>query len=153
MAARNFSEEEILGPIDRSRVKDQFAREATYDVQEIYLPFPPSVNAAYANSPGTGRVKTKRYHSWARVAGTDLNRQRPKRMKGRVEVWIYLEDSDNRRSDCDNRAKAILDLLVTHKIIEDDDKRFVRSCHQVWSETTKGCRVSIRPVPQHGEVG
>jgi Holliday junction resolvase RusA-like endonuclease len=136
----------------KHRVIPQFERAVSIEPVEVVIPMPPSVNAAYKNVIGKGRARTDRYHSWANIAGQELNKQKPKRMKGRVEVWIYLEDSDNRRSDCDNRSKAVLDLLVDHRVIEDDDKRFVRSCHQVWSETQKGCRVSIRPAPVHSSV-
>jgi Holliday junction resolvase RusA-like endonuclease len=102
--------------------------------------------------PGRGRVKTERYIAWQNAAGWDIAKQRPKKVKGKVEVWIYLQDDDDRVSDADNRSKAVLDLLVSHKIIEADDKSVVRACHQIWSPETRGCRVSIRPAPLHGEA-
>lgn len=151
MAARNFSEEAILSKIDHSRIKEQGTRSAfTIDPVEIYLPFPPSVNSAYANATGIGRVKTKRFHQWARVAGTELQRQRPKRIAGPVWVAIYLEDSPKRQGDADNRIKAALDLMVIYKIIEGDTKKTVRRVSAEWSSSQKECRVSIRPAPIHG---
>lgn len=157
MAARNYTEEWVNGLVDKNRVKAQFARPVTLDPQEIYLPFPPSTNGLFRNPTRAeidrGDKKRKRtvgYNAWRETAGHDLNRQSLKRHEGRVDVWIYLQDDDNRMSDCDNRSKAVLDILVKHEIIEADDKRVVRSCHQVWSPETRGCRVSIRPAPVHG---
>jgi Holliday junction resolvase RusA-like endonuclease len=157
MAYANRVEDIINGKIDKSRIKDQFARPTTIEPQELYLPFPPSTNGLFRDASDRERARGDRkrkcspgYEAWKDTAGFDLNRQNPKRMAGKVEVWIYLQDDDNRRSDCDNRSKAVLDLLVGHGIIEADDKRIVRSCHQVWSPGTRGCRVSIRPAPVHG---
>lgn len=150
MGARNFSEEAVLGKIDRSRVKEQFARKVTIEPQEFQLPFPPTVNSAYANATGIGRVKTKRFHQWARVASTELLRQRPKRITGPVWIAIYLEDSPQRQGDADNRIKAALDLLVDHKIIDGDSKKTVRRVSAEWSPYQRECRVSIQPAPVHG---
>lgn len=158
MAARNFTEEWLNGKIDLSRVREQGpAIEYTLDPQEIYLPFPPSTNSLFRDPSDKERLRgdTRRkctvpYNAWKKDAGWELNNQKPKAHKGQVDVWIYLQDDDKRRSDCDNRSKAVLDLLVDHKVIEADDKRVVRSCHQVWSPATRGCRVSIRPAPVHG---
>ena len=147
---RNFTEEALLGKIDRSRIKDQGRSVFTLDPQSSDLPFPPSVNSAYANVPGRGRVKSERYRSWERVAKVDLLRQKPKRMKGPVHVTIYLEDNLGARSDADNRIKVPLDFIVSNKIIEDDNSKIVRSVAAIWSPETRGCRISIRPAPLQG---
>lgn len=152
MAALNYTEEWLNGGIDRKRVKEQGpAIEYTLDPQEIYLPFPPSVNAMYRNVQGRGRVKSGLYKDWEEAAGHDLKRQNPKRHKGAVELTIYLQEPDNlRQKDCSNFAKATEDFLVKAGIIEGDGHSIVRSCKQVWSSETRGCRVSIRPAPVHG---
>lgn len=139
-----------LAHIEPHRVKEQFARATTLDVQSIDLPFPPSTNSLYQNVKGKGRVKTMGYNAWLLAAGQEIVRQRLRAYDVPVEIWVYLEDSPRYTGDCSNRAKAAEDLLVKHKIIADDSKRYVRSCHQVWSPETKGCRVSIRPAPVHG---
>lgn len=146
MASRNFREEQLLGKIDRSRIKEQGYSSFTTDPQEIYLPFPPSVNSMYANVAGKGRVKTLRYRSWETSAGYDMNRQKPKRYKGPVELSIYLQEPDDlRRRDCSNYVKAPEDFLVTNKIIEGDHSAIVRKVTVCWSPETRGCRVLIRP--------
>lgn len=152
MAARNFSEEAVLSKIDKSRIKDQFARATTLEPQSFDLPFPPSVNSSTFNrkeSEGGGRALTDRAEAWVLEAGKELNRQKPKAYIVPVEIWVYLEEC-RPNADCSNYFKKVEDLLVSHRIIEDDNRKFVRSTHQVWSPETKGCRVSIRPAPSHG---
>ena len=89
----------------------------------IVLPFPPSTNGLLRNVPGRGRVRTKRYQTWARAAGNELISQRAswntKGIKGPVSVEINLGRPRVRR-DIDNCAKAVLDLLVECRVIEDD---------------------------------
>ena len=108
----------------------------------IDLPFPPSVNSLFANRRG-GRYRTDRYNTWAIVAGTDLKGQKPKPVHGRVMVWIAVERIDKRRRDLDNLGKAPLDLLVKHKIIDDDS--MVDDFRVYRDSSVKGCRVSIQP--------
>lgn len=142
-----MTEEALVARIDKTRIKEQSSSQFTLEPQEIYLPFPPSVNAAYANVAGVGRVKSARYRSWERVAKTDLLRQKPKRIKGPVRVAVFLEDSTATRGDADNRIKAVLDFVCAQRLIEDDSKKIVRAVSAIWSPETKGCRVSISPAP------
>jgi Holliday junction resolvase RusA-like endonuclease len=44
--------------------------------------------------------------------------QRPQPVPGSVEIAIFLPEK--MPGDIDNRAKAVLDLLVKHKLIDDD---------------------------------
>lgn len=109
---------------------------------EFRLPFPPSVNAMYSNVAGRGRVPTDDYKKWKNNAGWELQAQRIKPVAGQVEIKIDLDQS--RRGDADNRTKAVLDLLVTHGVIKNDSKKFVRRVSIGWEAVT-GCRVSITP--------
>ena len=88
--------------------------------QTFLLPFPPSVNKLTRNIPGRGRVKTKAYKAWQMEAGLRLNLQRPKRMPGLVRLSIRAVKPDKRRRDLGNLEKAVSDLLVEHRIIDDD---------------------------------
>ena len=47
-----------LAHIEPHRVKEQFARSTTLEVQSIDLPLPPSTNSLYQNVKGKGRVRT-----------------------------------------------------------------------------------------------
>jgi Holliday junction resolvase RusA-like endonuclease len=82
--------------------------------------FPPSTNSLFANVAGRGRVRTKRYREWAAAAGWDL--QGKGSIPGPFVIDIILSRKKRRsNADLDNHGtKAILDLLVSHKIIEDD---------------------------------
>lgn len=92
----------------------------------VNLPWPPSVNNLYINA-GRKRVRSPRYRKWQDEAGWALKAARPPAFDGPVSVTIELCPPDNRRLDADNRNKPILDLLVSHGVIKDDDSRHVRS--------------------------
>lgn len=109
----------------------------------LTLPTPPSVNNAYANVPGRGRVPSARLRSWRNVAGWDLKTQHITPVPGKVQLVIEVERQGNRRTDISNRVKCVEDLLVELKVIEDD--RHVERVIAEWSDTIKGCRVTVAP--------
>ena len=51
------------------------------------------------------------------------------------------------RLDLDNAIKPLLDYLVHHKIIENDDKSIVRSIYAEWGDVS-GARIEIAPIQQ-----
>ena len=87
------------------------------------LPAPPGVNTLYANVPGKGRVKTKRYRAWIKEAGWvmrvspngTLNHWTP--ITGPVNVTIL---GGNARQDNDAGVKAIFDLMTRMRVWLDD---------------------------------
>ena len=111
----------------------------------LTIPAPPSVNNLFSNSV-RGRFKTPKYKAWLAEAGWKLREQLPDAVPGRVVIVIGVERS-NLRSDLDNQAKAILDLLTYHKVIDDD--RFVTGLVMAWMPQGKHrepvARVMIRP--------
>ena len=109
----------------------------TYD-----LPFPPSVNSMFRNVQGRGRVKTQEYKDWLMEAGLMLRRQKPVAVVGQAELLIELDHT--RRGDASNRIKAVEDLIVTHGILADDSKKYVKRVTVSW-EPINGCRVTIKP--------
>src|SRR5262249_33814538 len=86
------------------------------------LPLAPSVNQLWRT--GRGRIfRSAAYDAWRKEAGWALQAQRPGQVEGEVEISIALGRPDNRKRDLDNAAgKAVLDLLVLHRVIEDDSK-------------------------------
>lgn len=109
----------------------------------ITIPCPPSVNALYRNVARVGRVKTSAYKDWAGNAGWILKSQNPTPVVGRVLVVINIQRPSG-SSDLDNRAKAILDLLVTHKVIKDD--KYVTALAMAWApKGTAIARVAVLP--------
>lgn len=81
---------------------------------------PPSVNRAFRNVAGKGRVKTRDYRTWRRDAVLTIYEQVPatKRIGGAVAVTINLPAG--LQGDIDNRIKGILDALVASQRIDDD---------------------------------
>lgn len=74
--------------------------------------------------------------------------QRPKPVEGEVSINIGLVAESKRRQDADNRVKAVLDLLTTHKIIEDDSNKYVRDIRVRWLDHGPACSVTITPMEQ-----
>lgn len=107
----------------------------------INLPFPPTTNTLFFNRAGRGRIRTDRYRTWCTAAGWDLKAQKPQAIEGNYSLEIILGRPDKRRRDVSNLIKAVEDLLVEHRIVEDDSK-----CADVrarWGDV-KGCQVVLR---------
>jgi len=79
---------------------------------------PPSVNNLYAHGR-FGRFKTPRYKTWIESAGWEVKDQKPSQVEGPYAVTMRFGRKDKRR-DLDNNIKATMDLLVSHRIVEDD---------------------------------
>lgn len=109
----------------------------------LALPFPPSVNALY-RAVGGRSILSEKYRKWKVQAGLSLLEQRPAKLKGPVCVQVELHPSDRRRRDIDNAGfKAILDLLVTHEVIEADDSRCVKEITGRWVDEGDPCTVMV----------
>lgn len=118
----------------------------------LKLPAPPSVNNLFSNGKGghTGRFKTPAYKAWIAEASWMVREQMVAEdcnpVMGRTVIMIGVERS-SLRSDLDNQAKAILDLLVTTRVIEDD--RYVTGLVMAWmpqgARRTPIARVMIMP--------
>ena len=112
----------------------------------IDLPLGPGVNGMYANrkrGAGFGRIKTKKYRAWITEAGWQIRIQRPMPVHGPVTIQLILPET--MRGDGDGRLKAPIDILVTHHIIDGDDRKIVREVAVKFSSEIDGCRVVIRP--------
>lgn len=104
----------------------------------LKLPAPPSVNMLYRNVSGKGRCKTKRYMTWINAAGWMIKEQRPDSIKGWIVLDITVNRPDARKRDISNTIKAVEDLLVEHRIIEDDS--LVLEVRARWGKCD-GCEV------------
>lgn len=104
---------------------------------------PPSTNGLFVNVAGRGRVRSKAYKAWASLAQFDYVPSRT--LSGDFSVVITLNRARIRKgSDIDNRIKAILDMLVTNRVVEDDSR-----CVSVtirYGEAPKGVRVEVASV-------
>lgn len=87
------------------------------------LPFPPAVNNLFATvkvGKTTRRIRTRRYDAWIAEAGAQLIEQRPAKVHGPFRLTLTAVRPDRRKRDLDGLAKAPLDLLVKHQVIDDD---------------------------------
>ncbi len=86
------------------------------------LPIPPTLNNLFYNRCGGGRGKSTRYMTWIRAAGWRIKEQRPVAVLGPVSIVLTFQHPGNKKKDLDNLAKAPLDLLVLHRLIDDDSQ-------------------------------
>lgn len=119
----------------------------------LNLPVPPSVNAMYANryetgrrhQRGPGRYKTRAYKAWIQEAGWTIWHERPRPILGQYKLLLSLGKI---RGDPDNRLKAVNDLLVDFRLVEDDKSKYcidVRA-HIVPEIDKKRCLVTVEKV-------
>lgn len=106
------------------------------------LPTPPSTNNLFINVK-RGRARSREYDGWRTHAGLVLNSQKPTSYLGPVSVTLVAQE--NGRRDLDGYWKPILDLLVTHGVIKNDNCKVVRELKAWWSPSVEGCRVSVMP--------
>jgi Holliday junction resolvase RusA-like endonuclease len=117
----------------------------------MILPFPISVNTAYATDWETKRrFRTKAYGEWCKAAKESLKTQQvPEWCNGAVRLDLELVKPRNkdgsftkRRMDLSNFVKVVEDFLVDMKIIEDDSLIYHLRVRWI-DEDFKGCRVTI----------
>ena len=98
----------------------------------LCLPMPPSVNNLFANKKTGGRIKSKDYKAWQRLAGMCI-RDSHRQGVGPYSISIALRRSSvSSLSDIANREKAVSDLLVEHGVIKDD--RYCQRLLMTWDE-------------------
>ena len=109
----------------------------------LVLPFPVSVNGAYRNVIGVGRVKTKQYREWEREAALMALVQSRGRIEGPYAIHVEIDRPDKRRRDLSNTIKVIEDFCVSQGFVEDDSL-----CERIkmrWTDKIDGrpgpCRV------------
>lgn len=104
------------------------------------LPEPPSVNGLF----NSRHRKTKGYRAWIKEAGWALLRQRAGRHSVSGKYTVLLQLFQGSRKDGDNCMKAVLDLLVSHRIT-DDDRHCKRSTAEKTGNAVGRCLVYVTP--------
>lgn len=109
----------------------------------ILLPMPPSANSIWRGS-GRHVYRSKSYMSWITEAGYLLNAMRIKMLPPPYVIEYAFGRKDKRKSDVDNRAKPLGDLLQRHAIISNDCE--IKDLRLLWSdEVASGMvRISIK---------
>ena len=108
----------------------------------LMLPPPPTLNNLFFNIKH-GRAPSKRYKAWQTEAGWELKRQRIGCIGGPWEADIALPRGLT--GDLDNYAKPILDLLVTHRVVDDD--KFCKRLSIAKTVTMGPVIVTLRAAP------
>ena len=106
------------------------------------VPPPPSVNSAFRNVAGKGRVKTREYQAWRNNAVALLLGTVKTRVAGSFSVTIDLPW--NMRGDIDNRVKGIVDALVASGKVDDD--RFMDALHVYRTAIPPHAHVEVSPM-------
>lgn len=109
-------------------------------VIKLDLPIPPSINAAYVNVRGRGRVKSKGYKSWRTAALWEIVAQKPKPVTGPYRVEIKMR-RPHALADCDNRQKLLVDCVVKSRVVP-DDRNMVKVSSE-WDETVAPGRALV----------
>jgi Holliday junction resolvase RusA-like endonuclease len=82
---------------------------------------PPSVNNAWVNVPGKGRVRSAEYRTWREGAGWTIRAARIAKIPGLVAITIRAALPERTR-DLDDIAKPLLDALTAFGVIDEDSK-------------------------------
>lgn len=94
------------------------------------FPVPPSLNTAYRNERGRGRVATKKLDEWKREAAWNIRADFDgRKIVGDFSAILHFERIDE-TADLDNRVKLALDALVREGVVDDD--RFVVNLAAAW---------------------
>ena len=99
-----------------------------------------------------GRMISPEYMAWRNEAQGVLYGYNPlPRILGPVAVCMDCGETKG-LSDLDGRWKAVLDLLVRHEIIQNDDRRYVRLLLATWNKDRKDCRVTITTMSEQAKA-
>lgn len=107
---------------------------------------PPPLSACFINAHRRGRVITPRYRAWTSLCQLRLGHVG--HIPGAIAVDYMFARPDNRKRDLGNLEKAVSDLLVKMKVIEDDS--MIQDLRMRWGGDAP-VRVTI--TPWRGEVG
>jgi len=109
--------------------------------RSVRLPFPPSINGAFAQSqffnPARKRMELRRhqskaYRAWQEEAVLRLLSLKWPRYEVPVVVKLELTPPFGNPRDCDNYFKAPIDALVKARILRDDSWDHVRGVASWW---------------------
>ncbi len=87
---------------------------------DFWLPLPPSLNNAYFNAKGRGRVMSTAYRNWKAEAIWAISNAVSLGQAIHGPVCVAIALPEKMRGDVDNRIKPILDALVASERIDDD---------------------------------
>lgn len=86
----------------------------------LVFPSPPSINQAYRNVPGRGRVATKKLNDWKSEAAWHIRADFDGHTIGGDFVAILAFERDDEAADLDNKVKLTFDALQRERVIVND---------------------------------
>jgi len=117
----------------------------------ILLPEPVGVNRLHgARRTGKRRYRTPKYEAWIEEAGWEIRLQKPEPIKGKYRLCVEI--SDRSRKDADAVLKATADLLVAHRITDDDALCIEVTAWKVDTVERGRCRVTVWPAGEMNVV-
>ena len=108
----------------------------------VEITIPPSLNNAYANVPGRGRVPTAQHKAWKLAAGWELLAAKPPKFCGPYRLTIQVPAG--MRGDVSNRIKLAEDLLVSLRITPDDKNAVSVLAERVAGIPAGRCIIDLR---------
>jgi|FreactTroBogLake_1042271.scaffolds.fasta_scaffold21249_2 crossover junction endodeoxyribonuclease RusA len=119
---------------------------------KLILPFPPSVNRLWRAGKAGKVYRSNVYTEWRKLALWQLISQtRHRFFSTPYKLTILAVRPDKRKRDIGNLEKAVNDILVSAKVVEDD-----HLCHWIeakWVESGPSCTIIIEELPLGGDDG
>jgi Holliday junction resolvase RusA-like endonuclease len=112
--------------------------------QSFIVDWPPGKNQLWRSFRGRN-ILSARARVWREVAGTQLMAQRVRPVTGAVKLTVELNSPTKRKYDLDGRLPALLDLIVQHGIIRDDNVDVVKAISVTEGQGFTGAKITIEP--------
>lgn len=110
----------------------------------LSLPLPPSSNSLFANVPRRGRVRTTAYKNWIDDADDYFLMQRRNVVPIGGPYAVSIRVPFKMRGDIDNRAKPLLDWLVSRELTADDKHLHRLTIERGDTIGPKMCEIEVR---------
>ena len=118
----------------------------------LILPFPPSVNRLWRATKGGRVYRSQKYVEWRTRAMWQISLQaKGKTIDGPYKLTILAVKPDKRKRDIGNLEKAVSDILVSQKIVEDDS--LCEWLEARWVSEGPECRIIIEPIEDTDDKG
>lgn len=116
------------------------------------LPLPPSLNNAFMNVRGKGRVKSRKYTAWIEAARVEALAQK---IRAHLPGWydIIITLPIGMRGDNDNRIKPINDFMQRMGFVADDRLQFTTVITRAENVKPGTCFVVVAPHPSVAQSG
>ena len=148
----------MISPSRIRAARDEQWQRPACDSILLRLPTPPSVNALWrrgkqgvtrSGKKRRGMIHSPAYDAWKAAAGIYINQRKPGRISGWFTVTILIGWT-RAGKDIDNHAKAIMDLLQEHGVIENDSWAWQVTIG--WSLDVEGAEVSLDKLPSSSSL-